>query len=90
MWHWAYWTCAAIAVLVAGGVFYFYGFSLTTLALALLVLVCPVLVVWATLWMAGRGEEEVDEMVRKRAQGGDEKSMTNNDGSYRDGRGTGR
>lgn len=63
--HRAYWLCAATATAVAIGVFYFYGLSLATFMIALLVLICPVLVVWLTLRIAKRSEEEIDACVRK-------------------------
>lgn len=63
--HRAYWLCAATAAAVVAGVLYFYGLSLTTFAIALFVLICPVLVVWLTLRIAKRSEEEIDALVHK-------------------------
>lgn len=66
--HGAYWLCAATAAAVAAGVFYFHGLSLKTFAVVLLVLICPVLVVWLTLRIAKRSEEEIDELVHKESK----------------------
>ncbi|WP_085275213.1 hypothetical protein [Pseudogulbenkiania subflava] len=60
----AYGMCAVIAVAVAIGMFYFYGFSLLTLVLALVLFSCPV-VVWMTLRLAKRSEEEIASGMRK-------------------------
>ncbi|WP_024303447.1 hypothetical protein [Pseudogulbenkiania sp. MAI-1] len=64
-----YWVCAVIAAAVAVGMFYFYGFSLLTLALALVLLSCPV-VVWMTLRLAKRSEDEIAGTVSKEHEGG--------------------
>lgn len=66
--HWAYWLCAVTAAAVVAGTFYFFGLSLTTLAIALVVLICPVLVVWLTLRLSKRSEEEIDALMHKEAK----------------------
>ncbi|WP_036986246.1 hypothetical protein [Pseudogulbenkiania sp. MAI-1] len=64
----AYWGCAMVSVALAGGVFYFYGFSLRTLAIALVLLICPVLVVWLTFYLAQRSEADIDESMRRHSR----------------------
>ena len=61
----AYLGCAVVSLILAGGVFYLYGFSLRTLAIALVLLICPVLVVWLTFYLAQRSENDIDEAMRE-------------------------
>lgn len=56
----AYGGCAVLSIAVAGGVIYFYGVSPATLAIALVLLICPVLVVWLTFYLARRSEDDID------------------------------
>lgn len=48
----AYWSCAALALAVLGAMFYLYGMTPITLLLALLLLTCPLWVIWLTLRIA--------------------------------------
>lgn len=63
--RWRYWLCAFLATAVAVWVLYRYGISPTTLLLALLLLTCPVIVVWLTLRMARQSEREVEAAARQ-------------------------
>lgn len=64
----AYWICALTSAAVGAGILYFYGLSWSTLAIVLFVLICPVLVVWFTLRLAKRSEEEIDALMNKEAK----------------------
>lgn len=61
----AYGMCSLIAVALAISIIYLYGITLGTLAIALLLLCCPILLVWFTQRLARRSEDEVDAMVRE-------------------------
>ncbi|SME92353.1 hypothetical protein [Pseudogulbenkiania subflava] len=50
----AYQGCAVISIAVAGGAIGVYGVSPATLAMALVLVLCPVLVVWLTVCPARR------------------------------------
>lgn len=61
----AYGMCSLIAVALAISIIYLYGITLGTLAIALLLLCCPILLVWFTQRLARRSEDAVDAMVRE-------------------------
>lgn len=63
--YWVYWLCAGIAVALAIAVVVFLGATPVSLLLALLLLLCPVLVVWGSLRMAKRSEDEINALVSK-------------------------
>lgn len=57
--------CASVATLVAIGVLYRYGVSLLSVALALVLLSCPVWVVWMSLRLSRQTDHEVRDAIRK-------------------------
>ncbi|KVT55532.1 hypothetical protein WK54_17040 [Burkholderia ubonensis] len=57
--------CATVATLVAIGVLYRYGVSLLSVALALVLLSCPVWVVWMSLRLSRQTDHEVRDAIRK-------------------------
>ncbi|MFA8357067.1 hypothetical protein ACEPT7_04155 [Burkholderia ubonensis] len=57
--------CASVATLVAIGVLYRYGVSLLSVALALVLLSCPVWVVWMSLRLSRQTDHEVCDAIRK-------------------------
>lgn len=46
------WLCPALAIVVAAGILWAYGFAWWSALLAALLLVCPVLILWGVLQIA--------------------------------------
>lgn len=61
----AYLFCAFLAVAVTVAMFYRYGVTPVTLLVALLLLTCPIGVIWMILRLARQSEREVDAAVRR-------------------------
>lgn len=61
----AYLFCAFLAVAVAATMFYRYGVTPVTLLVALLLLTCPIGVIWMIFRLARQSEREVDAAVRR-------------------------
>ncbi|KVS22093.1 hypothetical protein JQC70_35930 [Burkholderia contaminans] len=57
--------CATLATLVAIGVLYRYGISLLSVAIALVLLSCPVWVVWVSLRLSRQTNRDIQDAVRK-------------------------
>lgn len=57
--------CATVALLVAIGVLYRYGVSLLSVTLALVLLSCPVWVIWMSLRLARQTDHEVRDAIEK-------------------------
>jgi Ca2+/Na+ antiporter len=60
----AYRFCAFLATVVAVWVLYRYGMSPATLLLALLLLSCPVIVIWLSLRQARQTKRDIETAVR--------------------------
>lgn len=60
-----YWLCALLATLVAGWLLYRYGISPLPLLLSLLLMSCPVFVVWLTLSQARQTKHDIEEATRQ-------------------------
>ena len=60
-----YRLCAWLATLLAGWLPYRYGISPLTLALALLLLACPLIVVWLSLRQAKETERDIELATRQ-------------------------
>ena len=63
--RWRYWFCALLAAAVALWVPYRYGISPLTLLLALLLLACPVVVIWLALRQSRQTEREIKAAARE-------------------------
>ena len=63
--RWGYWLCALLATLVAGWLLYRYGISPLSLGLALLLLSCPLIVVWLSLSLARTTERDIARATRQ-------------------------
>ncbi len=61
----ATWFCAAVAALLAAGVLYWYGVSLFSVLIALILLSCPVWVVWMSLRLSRQTRREVEAAVER-------------------------
>ncbi|MDC6177095.1 hypothetical protein [Ralstonia solanacearum] len=61
----AAWSCAAIATLLAGGILYWYGISLVSVLVALILLACPVWVIWMSLRLSRQSRREIQAMVKR-------------------------
>jgi hypothetical protein len=59
----AYWFCAFLAMAVTLAMFYWYGVTLVTVLVALLLLTCPFGVIWLTLRLAQQSDATVDATV---------------------------
>ena len=59
------WICAFLAAGLAIWVLYRYGASALTIMLALLLLSCPVLVVWVSLSESRRTRHDIEAAVRQ-------------------------
>ena len=70
--RWGYRLCALLATLVVGWLLYHYGISPLSLGLALLLLSCPLIVVWLSLSQARKTERDIElatrEELARRAQ----------------------
>ncbi|WP_375738668.1 hypothetical protein [Pseudomonas boanensis] len=60
-----HWFCALLAIAVAGWGLFRYGISPLSLLVALLLLSCPVFVVWLTLSQARRTERDIEAATRQ-------------------------
>jgi hypothetical protein len=61
-----YWFCAFLAIAVAVGMLYRYGMSPLTLLLVLLLLACPIAVIWLSLRQSRQTEREIKAAVRRK------------------------
>lgn len=61
----ATWFCAAVATLLAAGVLYWYGVSLFSVLIALILLSCPVWVIWMSLRLSQQTRREVEAAVER-------------------------
>lgn len=61
----AAWFCAAIATLLAGGILYWDGISPVSVLVALILLACPVWVIWMSLHLSRQTRREVQAMVKR-------------------------
>ncbi|WP_256218011.1 hypothetical protein [Burkholderia contaminans] len=57
--------CATFAAFVAIGVLYRYGVNLLSVAIALVLLSCPVWVVWMSLRLSRQADRDIQDAVRK-------------------------
>ncbi|WP_175817030.1 hypothetical protein [Burkholderia diffusa] len=56
-------VCAAIAMLLAVGILYRYGASPLSIVIAVVLLSCPVWVVWMSLRLSRQSHQDVSEAV---------------------------
>lgn len=61
--HAAAWICAALATLLAAAVVYLFGITPLTLLIGLLLLSCPVAVVWIGLRLSRQCERDIRNAV---------------------------
>lgn len=59
------WICAFLAAGLAVWILYRYGISALSIILALLLLSCPVVVIWVTLSESRRTRRDIEAAVRK-------------------------
>lgn len=61
----AVWFCAAVATALAAAILYWYGISLFSVLVALILLACPVLVIWMSLRLSRQTRREVEAAVER-------------------------
>ncbi|TPQ30648.1 hypothetical protein C2U69_30770 [Cupriavidus pinatubonensis] len=63
--HTVAWICAALATLLAIVVVYWFGISPLTLLVAILLLSCPVVVVWVSWRLSRQCECDIQQAVER-------------------------
>lgn len=61
---WLYWFCGAVALVGALATVLVFGLSVLTVAVGLLLLLCPLLVIWLALRLDRRTEQDIAAAVR--------------------------
>jgi Flp pilus assembly protein TadB len=61
----ALWFCAAVATLLAAAVLYWYGISLLSVLVALILLACPVWVIWLSLRLSRQTRRDIQAAVER-------------------------
>jgi len=61
--HVVAWICAALATLLAAAIVYWFGISPLTILVALLLLSCPVVVVWVSLRLSRQCQQDIRNAV---------------------------
>ena len=61
----AVWFCAAVATALAAAILYWYGISLYSVLVALILLACPVWVIWMSLRLSRQTRREVEAAVER-------------------------
>jgi Flp pilus assembly protein TadB len=61
----AVWFCAAVATALAAAILYWYGISLFSVLVALILLACPVWVIWMSLRLSRLTRREVEAAVER-------------------------
>lgn len=61
----AVWFCAAVATALAAAILYWYGISLFSVLVALIILACPVWVIWMSLRLSRQTRREVEAAVER-------------------------
>jgi fatty acid desaturase len=61
----AVWFCAAVATALAAAILYGYGISLFSVLVALILLACPVWVIWMSLRLSRQTRREVEAAVER-------------------------
>jgi len=59
------WICAVIATLLAVAIVYWFGVSPLTILIALLLLSCPVVVIWVSLRLSRQCERDIRQAVER-------------------------
>lgn len=59
----AAWLCAAVATLLAAAILYWYGISAFSALIALVLLSCPIWVIWMSLRLSQQTRQEVQAAV---------------------------
>ncbi|MEP9321755.1 hypothetical protein PPMP20_01185 [Paraburkholderia phymatum] len=57
--------CTALALVLAVGVLYFYRGSALSLVVAVLLLACPVWVIWTSLRLSRESQRDINEAVER-------------------------
>ncbi|MBP0630711.1 MULTISPECIES: hypothetical protein [unclassified Cupriavidus] len=57
------WICAALATLLAVAVVYWFGISPLTILLAILLLSCPIVVMWMSWQLSRQCERDIQQAV---------------------------
>lgn len=61
----AVWFCAAVATALAAAILYWYGISLFSVLVALILLASPVWVIWMSLRLSRQTRREVEAAVER-------------------------
>ena len=61
----AVWFCAAVATALAAAILYWYGISLFSVLVALILRACPVWVIWMSLRLSRQTRREVEAAVER-------------------------
>ncbi|CAG9184063.1 hypothetical protein LMG23994_05300 [Cupriavidus pinatubonensis] len=59
------WICAVIATLLAVAIVFWFGVSPLTILIALLLLACPVLVIWMSLRLSRQCERDIRQAIER-------------------------
>lgn len=59
------WICAVIATLLAVAIVFWFGVSPLTILIALLLLACPVVVIWMSLRLSRQCEQDIRQAVER-------------------------
>ncbi|BDB29313.1 hypothetical protein Tamer19_52280 [Cupriavidus sp. TA19] len=62
------WTCAALATLLAAAIVYRFGLTPLTILVGLLLLSCPVIVVWVSFRLSRQCERDIRNAVERELQ----------------------
>ena len=62
------WICAAFAMLLAAAIVYRFGLTPLTILVGLLLLSCPVVVVWLSLRLSRQCERDIRNAVERERQ----------------------
>lgn len=63
--HTVAWICAALATLLAIGIVYWFGISPLTILLAILLLSCPIVVIWVSVRLSRQCEQDIRQAVER-------------------------
>ncbi|WP_041680765.1 hypothetical protein [Cupriavidus necator] len=63
--HTVAWLCAALATLLAVAIVYWFGISLLSILVAILLLSCPIIVAWATWRLSSQCERDIQQAVER-------------------------
>lgn len=59
------WICAIIATLLAVAIVFWFGVSPLTILIALLLLACPVVMIWMSLRLSRQCEQDIRQAVER-------------------------